>query len=100
MEDEWSLSVDIFEVDVTFNVSVERGPQVTHAECDCDATKTIADGGDPTTKCRHTRQARARIETIFDDREWKSLSVAKDVVFINEAPAQWAPLINDDKEDK
>lgn len=95
MEDEWELTVDIFSVDLTYETDIEQGARIIHAKCNCDAPKTITDGGDPATQCRHTRQARARIENIFDDREWESLAVAKDAVSINKAPEQWGPLVNE-----
>lgn len=96
MEDDWSLSVGVFEVELSFEVDLERGARVVGSECDCDA-ELVTDGGKPSAQCRHTRLARARIENIFDDREWDEvrdrLGLPDDPVSVEDAPAQWGPLL-------
>lgn len=98
MEDEWSVSVDIFSVKMTFEADIEEGARIVDAKCDCDTEPLATDGGEPEQMCRHTRLAAARIRTVFDDRPWAEvrgrLSLPDDEVTVAEAPAQWSPLID------
>jgi len=90
MKDEWVVSVDIFDVSLAFDVSVEEGACLSEAECDCDSAE-----------CRHVLVAEARVRHVFADADWEwedereRLGLPDEGVEVVEAPAQWRALVDD-----
>lgn len=92
MKDEWMVAVDIFDVELVFETSLEAGAQVVEIDCGCDRDE----------ECRHERIAEVRVRHVFssDDWEWDDerarLGLPDEDVEVVEAPAQWRALVGGD----
>lgn len=93
MKDEWVVAVDIFDVELVFETSLEAGAQVVEIDCGCDRDE----------ECRHERIAEAKVRHVFSDSdEWswadecERLGLPAEDVEVSEAPAQWRALVGGD----
>ncbi|UPW01632.1 hypothetical protein M0R88_05900 [Halorussus gelatinilyticus] len=90
MKDKWVVSIDIFDVLLEFETSLETGACLVEAECDCDSTE-----------CRHEHIAEVRVRHVFSTDDWgwddeqERLGLLDDDVEVVEAPAQWRSLLDD-----
>ncbi|WP_137284202.1 hypothetical protein [Halorussus salinisoli] len=96
MKDEWLVAVDIFDVELAFETSMESGACLVESDCGCDR-----DEG-----CRHERIAEAKVRHVFADEDWEwedergRLGLPDEDVEVVEAPSQWRGLIDSGDRDE
>jgi hypothetical protein len=81
MEDSWTVTVDIFDVRLTHEVS-EGEARLEGTACNCDIPKEV---------CRHVALADSRVRAVFDEDNGEGLEGT-----IVEAPAQWVGLVDEE----
>ncbi|AAG18741.1 MULTISPECIES: hypothetical protein [Halobacterium] len=82
MEDSWTVTVDIFDVRLTHDVS-EGEVRLEGAACNCDIPEEV---------CRHVALADSRVRAVFDE----TATVEGLEGTITAAPAQWVPLVDEE----